>query len=333
MYFLLGLSIVLAALLVFNSLASLLASLLWRLFATRARNVSAASRARTVFLLRTFPVVTGIAGATLLVVPAYLEYEPRTAHESVSLKLALIALASAIGLALAFYRGMANWRATSRLTSDWLRHAEAIELPQVGIPAYRLQHKFPVIAVVGVFRLRLFVANQVFSSLAPAELLAAVGHETGHIIARDNLRRGLLRACRDVLVMIPCGRLLDRAWVEAAEAAADEHAAGRGGKVALDLASALVKIARLVPAGVRPAMPAGAFLLGAENVGGVKTRVRRLVQLANEKHDHKRTTLIFKIPSWAPIVLTILLLAFTAHQPDVLASVHSLIERAVYILS
>ncbi len=332
MYFLLGLSILLAALLIFNSLASLLASLLWRLFARRARGMSAANCARIVFLLRTFPVITGTACITLLLVPAYLEHEPRTAHESVSFKLALIAGASAIGLALAFYRGIASWRATSRLTSDWLRHAEAIEFPLVGIPAYRMQHKFPVIAIVGVFRPRLFIANQIFSSLAPAELLAAIEHETGHVVARDNLRRGLMRACRDVLVMIPCGRLLDRAWVEASEAAADEYAAGRGGTVALDLASGLVKIARLIPAGIRPAMPAGAFLVDPDETGGVRTRVRRLMQLANNKADQKRAALISRIPMWIPVAFAILIVVLTANEPHVLASVHSLMEHGVYLL-
>jgi hypothetical protein len=78
---------------------------------------------------------------------------------------------------------------------------------------------------------------------------------------RDNLKRALMRACRDVLVIVPCGRILDRDWSEVAEAAADEHAARAGATVALDLASALIKIARLIPEGVKPTMPAGAFLI------------------------------------------------------------------------
>ncbi len=75
--------------------------------------------------------------------------------------------------------------------------------------------------------------------------------------ARDNLKRGFMRICRDVLLIIPSGRTLDRHWSAASETAADEHAAERGGDVALDLASALVKVARMIPAGARPAMPSG----------------------------------------------------------------------------
>ncbi len=330
MFFLLGLSIVLAALLTFNSIASMIASLVWRVVGKRATGFSAATCASVIFLLRILPVVAGIVSVTLLLAPAYLTHEPRQDHEDVSLKLAILAAASAIGLALALFRGLAAWRATVRLRSDWLRHAEPIELPDFKLPTFRMEHQFPVIAIVGVLRPRLFIASQVFSSLSPTELAAAVEHETGHIWANDNLRRGLIRACRDVLVMIPSGRLLDRAWVDASEAAADEYAAGKGSQVALDLASALVKIARLVPPGIKPAMPAGAFFIEPNALGGVKARVRRLMQLANKRDGGPRR--ILRIPTWIPVALTVLIAALSANEPHVLASVHWMMEHAVYLL-
>ncbi|MGI8918070.1 MAG: M48 family metalloprotease [Pyrinomonadaceae bacterium] len=335
MFFVLGLSIVLAALLLCNSCTSLVSSLTWRLIGPRSgKHLSAASCASLIFLLRTFPVVLGIVCVSLLLIPAYLEHEPRDGHEPVSLKLAIIASVSAIGLALALFRGLAAWRATSRLNSDWLRHAEPITLPQVKIPSYRIQHQFPVIAIVGVLRPRLFIAEQVLDSLGQEELIAAIEHEAGHVVSNDNLRRGLMRACRDVLVMIPSGRLLDRAWLEASESAADEHAAERGRRVALDLASALVKIARLIPSGMKPAMPAGAFIVSAqEEESGVKARVRRLMQLADQKRTRQGRTLVSRIPVWVPIVLTILVAALAANEPHVLACVHLLIEESVRLLS
>jgi len=332
MYFLLGFSIALAALLTFNSVASLLTSLLWRMLGQRARRFSAASSASIIFLLRLFPIIAGTVCVAMLLAPAYLAHEPRTTHEDISLKLAIIAGASAVGLALARFRGIAAWRATSRLISAWMRNAEPFELPQIGIPAFLIEHPFPVIAIVGMLRPRLFIANKVLSSLTPSELLAAIEHETGHVVAYDNLKRGLIRACRDVLVVVPCGRRLDRAWLDASEAAADEFAAGRGSKMALDLASALVKIARLVPAGVRPAMPVGSFLIEADDSGGVKTRVRRLMQLAN-CHDPNANGIVFKIPMWIPIALTVMVTAISATEPHVLASVHWLMEHAVQLLN
>jgi beta-lactamase regulating signal transducer with metallopeptidase domain len=185
-----------------------------------------------------------------------------------------------------------------------------------------------------VLRPRLFIAEQVLNSRKQEELIAAIEHEAGHVVANDNLRRGLMRACRDFLVMIPSGRLLDRAWLEATEAAADEYAAGRGRQVALDLASALVKIARLIPSGMKPAMPAGAFIVSAqEEVSGVKARVRRLMLLADQKRTREGRALISRIPLWIPIVLTILVAALAANEPHVLATVHILIEEPVHLLS
>src|SRR5919202_1119057 len=112
-------------------------------------------------------------------------------------------------------------------------------------------------AGVGTLRPRLFIAQQLFAALTEAELRAALAHECGHLATRDNLKRAVLRACRDVLTIVPAGRTLDRAWDESTEAAADEHAARDGGAAAaLDLAAALVKIARLAPPGMRPTLPA-----------------------------------------------------------------------------
>lgn len=332
MYFLLGISIALAALLTFNSLASLTASLLWRLVGMRTSWLSASNAAGLVFLLRILPIAAGIASVIFLLAPAYIEHEPRDTHEDVSAKLAIIAIASAIGLFLALFRGFAAWRATSRLTSDWLRHAEPIKLAGISIPTFRFEHQFPVIAIVGILRPRLFVASQIFTSLSPAELLAAIAHETGHVVARDNLKRGLMRACRDALVIIPCGRRLDHAWIEASESAADEFAASQGEQVALDLAAALVKIARLIPTGIKPAMPAGAFLLGNEEQGGVRSRVRRLMQLAKDRRDGKLNRRAFKMPMMVPIALTVAVAALAANEPHVLTSVHSLMEHAVGLL-
>jgi len=332
MYFILGLSIVLATLLVLNNLGSLLASLLWKVFASRISRWSASSSAQTLFLLRTVPMALGIGCVLFLFAPAYLRNEPRVAHEDVSLKLAIVAAFSALGIAIALARGIANCRATARLTADWLRNAEPIHVPNLGIPSYQVEHRFPLIAVVGALRPRLFIAKQIFQSLTPDELAAALEHEIGHVRAHDNLKRGVVRACRDVLV-IPYGRRLDSAWLEASEAAADEYASRRDRRIGLDLASALVKIARLIPSGGRPTMTAGAFFVGEEEGLGFKVRVRRLAQLASV--PQQQTThfgLGSKLPKLISVALTLLIIALVANQRHVLPAIHSVIEQAVYIL-
>ena len=332
MYFILGLSIVLATLLVLNNCASLMTSLFWRVIARRLNRGSASGSAQVLFLLRTVPVALAIGCVLFLFVPAYLMHEPRVGHEDISLKLAAMAIFSALGIAVALARGIASWRATARLTNDWLRSAEPIQIPNVSIPSYQVEHMFPLIAVVGAIRPRMFIAKQIFQSLTPEELAAAFEHEIGHIVAHDILKRGLVRACHDLL-LIPCGRGLDKAWIEASEAAADEYASLRDRRIGLDLASALVKIARLIPAGARPTMTAGAFLVGDEDGVGFGTRVRRLVQLANASDEQRlRFGRGSQLPKLLSVALMLLFIVLVTNENHILPAVHSVIEHAVHIL-
>jgi Zn-dependent protease with chaperone function len=310
--------------------------LVWKVFGNHiSKKWSAASCAETLFLLRTVPAFFGIVCVLFFFIPSYLTYEPRIHYEQVSVKLALVAIFSALGILMAVVRGVANWRATQKLTSNWLCKAETVTQPQLGFPAYQFSHNFPLVAVVGVRRPRLFIAKQIFNTLSPEELSAALEHERGHIAARDNLKRSIMRACRDVLLIVPYGRHLDEAWAEASEAAADEYAARRDRKTGLDLASALVKIARSIPVGAKATMPSAAFLVGGEEaVRGFKGRVKRLVQIANDSNSQiSRPNFFSRVPTWIPLGIVLLLIGFTATQPHVLSVVHTVIEGAVSLLA
>ena len=329
MFELLGICLTLAALLTLNALAALLASALWRMFRDRAEDWPAAARARLLFALRVFPPVIAVVFVGVLLLPAYIAHEPRRAVEPVSLKLGVLAVISAAGLLLALWRGVVAWVATSALVNDWLRGAEPVRVDQIPIPAYRLRHQFPVVAIVGVIRPKLFIADHLYQSLTRRELAAAIAHESGHLAARDNLKRALLRACRDALAIIPSGARLDRAWAEASEVAADEYAARGGANVALDLASTLVKIARLVPDGVKPAMPAGALLIG-DNADGIAQRVRRLTQLATiENVSTGPQTFDSKAWPWACFAAILISAILLATNPFTLLTIHNVIEIAV----
>jgi Zn-dependent protease with chaperone function len=333
MFELLGLSLLLAALLTFNSVATLIIAGLWRLAGRATENWTAAARARLLFSLRILPAVLAFLTVSLLFVPAYLAHEPRHAAEAVSFKLGLLAIFSATGIAVSVYRGIGAHRATANLTSDWLRQGKPIEIPGIDIRSYEIRHAFPLIGIVGFLRPRLFIASQVLEVLTPEEISAAVAHENGHLTARDNFKRGLLQACRDALLIIPCGRLLDRSWSEASEEAADENAARQGNGVALDLASALVKIARIIPLGARPTMPAGIFLLGDEETKGIKSRVRRLIALATSERQGSRYDVLTRLVVWAPATMLLIGFVIAATNPYLLTRVHHLIEQVVFVLS
>ena len=333
MFELLGLALLLATLLTFNSLASLVMAGLWRVAGRATNSWTAVSRARLLFSLRTLPALLAFLSVALLLIPAYLVYEPRHTTETVSFKLGLLAFLSATGIAVSIYRGIATNRATAKLTSDWLRQGKSVQINGIDIEAYQIEHTFPLIAIVGFLRPKLFIASQVLDLLTPEEISAAVAHENGHLAARDNLKRGLLQACRDALLIIPSGRLLDKAWSEASEEAADENAARQGNVVALDLASALVKLARKIPLGARPTMPAGVFLLGDEETKGIKSRVRRLIALAAiERRPVSRRDGSTNLLVWVPASMLLATLLVMATSPVLLSRVHALIEHAVFAL-
>ena len=86
MFELLGLALLLAALLTFTTLASLVIAGLWRVAGRFTSAWTAVTRARLLFALRTLPALLAFLLVALLLVPAYLAYEPRHAAETVSLK-------------------------------------------------------------------------------------------------------------------------------------------------------------------------------------------------------------------------------------------------------
>lgn len=332
MYKLLGICLALASLFALNAFTSALLSLAWRTLEPFTRRWSARTRAEILFTLRITAPLTSIALVGLLLVPAYIGYEPQGTAEVVSKKLAALAVLSLLGLAFAVWRATRSWVATKSLERKWLRAADIIELPVIDIPAFSIEHSFPIIAVVGTFRPRLFIAEQVLQTLSGDELAASIAHECGHLAAGDNLKRALLRGCRDLLMIVPSGRSLDRAWAESVESAADEHAAQLSPDVALNLASALVRIARMVPAGCRTELPLAAFLVGDET-RGIKARVRRLVEIASATHSE--CTSRFRFSTLLPVFA--LLVSITAGasvaNTHLLLSVHGVVERVVFLLS
>jgi len=97
---------------------------------------------------------------------------------------------------------------------------------------------------------------------------------------RDNLKRFLMRACPEA---VQRNSALDLAWARASEEAADARAAGGDRARALDLAQALIRVARLAPR-VSTLEVASAFYLG----GSIEARVRQLVEPADSLPDPSR---------------------------------------------
>jgi Zn-dependent protease with chaperone function len=332
----LGISLVLALLLTINATSTMVTAGLGRLFKPLLRKCSARTRAEILFVMRIGPPVNAIVAIVAFMIPSYLLYEPHVTDEYVSWKLGTLAGLSAVGVGLAFLRGVRSWLATRSLLKQWLSSATQITLDAISVPTFVFRHPFPIIAVVGALRPRLFIANQVLESLSEEELSAAIAHEYGHLAAHDNFKRAVMRISRAALLLIPCGRSLDRAWIEASESAADEHAAQRSSLVALNLASALVRIAKMIPKGQQQIMPASvsAFLAGHEDTPRVRVRVRRLVELAATDPSLLGSSApLVRFMPWVVLTVFIVVSVMIESRPQVLAAVHAFVEEVVKFLS
>ena len=264
----LGLALLLAVHLVVSTSLSLLVALAvhW----VEAHPLGSPARRTSVLLfLGLLPALGGLAVAPGLALPAWLVHEPPGTSETAGP--VLVALAAA-GAALVLGRAAAalldQWR-TIRLVRRW----SAVGRPLAGLPlpATLFAHEFPVAAMVGVVRDRLFLAERLVRALSPEELDGVVAHEAAHRAARDNLKRLLLRASPDLLALSGPGVRLRQAFEDAAEAEADARACARVSP--LVLARALLKVASLVPPGQR----LDAAVAALHRDGSLSARVRALV--------------------------------------------------------
>ena len=277
-----GLVQVLGAHFIVSTLLSLAVVVVWRRAAVAP--TSASVSARRLFLGRLLPSSAGLLAA-ILVTAGYVRWEERVESEVVGAVAVAVAFAGLAAIARAAACGaMVFWR-TFRIRRA-LTKSIASTLPTRPLPASVIDTDFPVVAIVGLFAARLFVARRVLDACSAEEVEAVLAHEHAHVRQHDNLRRLAMAVAPDVLGLCRAGRRLEAAWMQAAELAADEWAAARGDS-GLHLASALVKVARLAAPPVNP-LPASALYRGEP----ITERVQRLL-------DPPATTDIRPWPAWA----------------------------------
>lgn len=257
-----------------STVISLASALLVRVLSPRLERLAPQPRARAYLRLRLAPSVAGLAFVAALFLPAFILLEPRDAGETVGPQMILLVLAASLIVARCLREASLSWGATRRLVRAWLREGERLSLPGFAARhAYAVPAPFPVVAVVGLWRPLLFVSRRVIDACSDAELDAILAHEAEHLRRRDNLKRLIMRVAPDVLAFTPAARGLEIAWQQAAEEAADEAA---GPDRSLDLAAALLKVARLANGAVAEPLPVAAFCQG----GDIARRVRLLTDPA-----------------------------------------------------
>lgn len=291
---------------------------LWPVARRRVARLGPRARARCLLALRMFPTALALAASISVALPSYLEFEARHTTEVPGGALEAFAALGLVLGAVAVARLCRVVSRTRRVVKSWSRAAPSALVTGVPLATVRVSSALPVVALAGWRRRVLFMAGSVIDGCDPRLLGAIAAHEVAHRRSVDNLKRLLLAACADTLILSGTGREIAAAWEAAAEEAADDDAIASGARPE-DLAEALLAVARLAPAGAWPVFPAAAFYQG----GCLERRVRRLladgVPAAQPPRGRLRrvlTTLVL-LACWA-------LVAEALHRPA-----RSLLERAV----
>ena len=243
MFYLLSVCVVLAVMFLAFTAATLASLPALRVVIAVTRRARAATAANLLFVFRGFPLVISLVASLGLALPAFLEFEPHATHENPGPALLLL---GGLGLLITFgvvLRCLQILRLTLSLEREWLKNAIPLMISFNGIPVFCVNHSGSLMAVVGIFRPRIFVSRDVADLLSEEELRAALSHEVAHVSAGDNLRHFLLKLTQTSRLLRRLSEI-DLMWASASEIAADERAIAQGASP-LDLSSALVKVGRL----------------------------------------------------------------------------------------
>jgi hypothetical protein len=263
------------------------------------------------YAIRLLPLIGAVGLVGFVTVPSFLYLEPRSAAEAISGSALAIATGGVAVVAAGIFNSLIAWFNTVKFTSGCLMHSRLLSTSGE-LPVHEIPDLVPALLVAGVCRPKLLVSTGAVRLLDQKEIQAAIRHELGHLKQRDNLKKLLLRFCA-----FPLLAPLEQQWLRAAEIAADDAAAPDEGS-SLDLASALVKIAR---AHTRIAPPELGMTLVPEAGTCVAIRIERLL---SGRRPRSR---------WMPFLgwssLTSVVLAAILGHTWILAQMHEFTELLV----
>jgi len=266
--------------------------------------------------LRCLPAAASVFFVAAIFVPSYLRFEPRAAVEGFDLTLTLCAVGGLAVAIVASLRGARAWNRARRQSALWMRDARPLDGGAIGVPAYTIASApTPRMVLAGIVSPRVFVSDSLIGVLTAEELRATLAHEASHVRSADNLKRLVIRLLPDMLAGTRIAAAIELRWATAAEHAADAAATVSDPAARCALASALVKVARLMPAPPVPFEPVSPLVGG----GDLASRVESLLSDATIAAAPKRSR-------W-PAVAT-LACAAIAYAP-LLRAVHAVTEVLV----
>ena len=258
--------VLLAAYGLFNLLLSAGVVLAWRAGLRRHLTDAAA-----VLSARLLPAAGSATLVLTVVLPAFLLYEPRHAHDQPGPLLVISALFTLLVLLDGVRRGWRAWWATRALMRSSQPHLPDPAARSGGVTV--LNVKEPLVGVVGGWKQRIVASRCVASACDHEEFRQVLAHEAAHMDSRDNLKLLMLLTMPDALAWFSTGKALTEHWRAVTELEADESASGADPRKRVALASALIKVARLSIASGRPRR---ASRMGS-HLSGLEHRVRRLL--------------------------------------------------------
>jgi hypothetical protein len=304
---------------------SVLSVPLVRLLERKLEGGNPRTAANALLIFRLFPFCLAIAVSLGLALPAFMEFEPRSTQEMVSLPLIVLAVSGLGVLALMFVRSLRIWRMTRFMQHEWQKHSRPVPGMASHVPLYRVETRASLLAVIGIFRPKIFVSRTVAEELTQAELAAALAHEIAHVRSYDNLKQLLMKITAPP-AWIPGLQSRDEAWTRASEVAADERALAEGAS-ALELSSALIKVGRLSLGRTVPGALAASHLVPCGCNSATLTRAAHLRDLLE-----KGTAALPAKNSGRGIMVTALLLAsliYISCLATLLPAVHETLEFLV----
>jgi Zn-dependent protease with chaperone function len=310
MFALRGIAVSLTFFVLLYCFLSALVAVSWRWL--RLLRAAEQSVADLLFLVRVLPLFASAIITAAFVVPSFDLLEPRSVNEGTGTLPLAFGAAALLLIAYGSYRVIAAQIRTSRIVAGWLEGASPLETPgQTTTLCSR--RETPPLTLVGMREPRVLVSEAAFALLGRDELQVALRHELAHIGSWDNLKKLVFR-----FAPFPGLAKMEAAWSQAAELAADDAAVSDQSD-ALDLASALVKLSRLVPVEAAPACTVG-FVTGS-----IRARIARLLAWDESGDSRQR-----RIPRWIaiPPVVVAIFCAFVTYGPA-LAITHEMTEWLV----
>jgi len=268
-----GLTLALAWFVLIDAALSIVAYLSAPAVLRRAAVNGARIRSRILLAFRLSPSLISCAFVMVVFVPSYWRLEPRgSSIEEFDGALAVLAALGALIVGAGAWRGASAWQRAAATVRALSESARVTILDGVPVPAYVVPSARPAMLMAGISHPRLLVTRGLIDTLSPEEVAVSAAHELEHLHARDNLKRLSMRCAPDLWGWTRRARMVERNWCSAVEHAADSAASGGDARRALTLASALLKVARLM-APAPPLVSASALVSGGE----VASRVHHLV--------------------------------------------------------